>query len=147
MDDHRLLEVLAGVLDETDPVPADALDAARAVDLAGLDEQLAELVFDSLLDDLALTRATPGHDDEVRTLAFTAGGLRIDVDLADADLVGRVTPPPGAAGEPVQVLQTAGRRSIDCDERGFFRSPVEPGPLRLRFSHAATVTTTPWISR
>ena len=32
-DDDRLLAVLAGVLDETDPVPADALAIARAADL------------------------------------------------------------------------------------------------------------------
>ena len=144
LSDDRLLELLAEVFDETDPVPPDALETARAAELNSLDEQLAELIFDSLADEQpATTRSAVDRDDEVRTLSFTAGDLTIEVDLADGDLVGRVQPPPD---EPFEVLQTTGRHSVTPDEQGWFRSPVDPGPLRLRFSHAGTVTTTPWIT-
>jgi hypothetical protein len=149
LDDDRLHEVLAEVLGDVDPVPADALDMARAVDLAGLDEQLAELVFDSLTEGAGALRVDVAVDHDagdVRTLTFTAdtGGPTIDLDLADGDLVGRISPPGGGA---VEVVQAAGRRRVDCDEDGWFRSPVEPGPLRLRLSTGGTVTTTPWITR
>ena len=55
LDDDRLLRLLGEVLDESDPVPPDAAAAARAADLGRLDAELADLVFDSLLDERDVT--------------------------------------------------------------------------------------------
>lgn len=160
LDDTRLLELLGEVLDEVDPVPPDALELACAAGPRDLDSELAELHFDSLADtvfdpatamrtDVRLDPAgVAGADgaaesDGVRTLRFAAGEQLIEVDLLDGDLVGRVTPPPDG---PFEVLQATGVRPVDVDEQGFFRTPVDAGHLRLRFTHAGRVTTTPWIT-
>ena len=47
-DDDHLLAVLADVIDETDPVPADARAIALAADLSGLDAERIDRVVDAL---------------------------------------------------------------------------------------------------
>jgi hypothetical protein len=143
LDDDRLLALLGEVLDRIDPVPADATATAVAADIGGVDAELAELVFDSLVDERAVAvRDEPGG--EVRSLTFTAGERTIEVDVSDADVVGRVTP---GGGGSVELEQPRGRRSVPVDDRGRFRAPVAPGPLRLRFGFAGAAVATPWITR
>ena len=141
-DDDHLLALLAKVIDETDPVPADARAIALAADLSGLDAELAELVFDSLLDQRDTTlRADPG---DVRSLTFTTGDRTIEVDLSDGGLVGRLSPVEDA---PVELEQGATRVPLAVDDLGRFRAVVQPGPLRLRVGGAAGAVATPWITR
>jgi hypothetical protein len=139
LDDDQLLALLGEVIDADDPVPGDALATARAADLTAADAELAELVFDSLLDDREVAvRADPGS--HVRSLTFAAGERSIEVDLTDGELVGRVSP----AGPPtVAVLQAGPPVVVAVDDLGRFRTPVAAGPLRLRVGAA----TTPWITR
>lgn len=148
-DDDQLLQLLGEVLDDDDPVPADALAIAlAAADLDGLDAELAELVFDSLLDDRAVALRA-GGDGEVRSLTFAHGDRTIEVDLANGDLVGRVAPPPGSDPLTLGVVQPGRRREVTTDSLGRFRSTVGPGPLRLVFSDAdaGSLLVTPWITR
>jgi hypothetical protein len=142
IDDDHLLAVLAHVIDETDPVPAGALATAMAADVSGLDAELAELVFDSLLDQ----RDTTLRDDsgDVRSLTFTTGDRTIEVDLADGGLVGRISP---AEDTPVELEQNATRVPLAVDDLCRFRAVVQPGPLRLRVGGAAGTVATPWITR
>ena len=143
LDDDRLLDLLGEVLDETDPVPADAATTARSADLAGADAELAELVFDSLLDDRDVAvRSEPGAGGEVRSLTFTAGDRTIEIDLTGGELVGRVSPGDRPA---VEILQgpPAPPVPVEVDDLGRFRAAVRPGPLRLRVGSA----TTPWVTR
>jgi hypothetical protein len=141
-DDDHLLAVLAEVIDETDPVPADARAIALAADLSGLDAELAELVFDSLLDQRDTTlRADPG---DVRSLTFTTGDRTIEVDLSDGGLVGRLSPAEDAS---LELEQGATRVPLAVDDLGRFRAEVQPGPLRLRVGGAAGAVATPWITR
>jgi hypothetical protein len=143
LDDDRLLALLGEVLDETDPVPDDAATTARSADLAGTDAELAELVFDSLLDDRDVTmRSGPGAGSEVRSLTFTAGDRTIEIDLTGGELVGRVSP---ADRPAVEILQgpPAPPVPVEVDDLGRFRATVGPGPLRLRVGTA----TTPWVTR
>jgi hypothetical protein len=143
LDDDRLLVLLGEVLDRIDPVPADATATAVAADIGGVDAQLAELVFDSLLDERAVAvRDEPGAD--VRSLTFTAGTRTIEVDVSDADVVGRVEP---AGPGTVELEQPRGRRSVALDDLGRFRAPLAPGPLRLRLGVEGTAVATPWITR
>ena len=142
IDDNELLDLLEEVLDRTDPVPPAAVDTARAADWATLDAELAELTFDSLLDQPEV----PLRDDEgdVRSLTFSSGDHTVEVDLTADELVGRLSP---AAALPVAVVQPTGRRQVDVDELGRFRAPVAPGPLRLEVAAPGRTTTTPWITR
>jgi hypothetical protein len=143
LDDDRLLALVGEVLDRIDPVPADATATAVAADLGGVDAELADLVFDSLLDERAVAvRAEPGSD--VRSLTFTAGARTIEVDVSGADVVGRVTP---AGAGTVELEQPRGRRSVAVDDLGRFRAPLAPGPLRLRFGIGSAAVATPWITR
>ncbi|HEY7072305.1 MAG TPA: hypothetical protein VH479_19410 [Acidimicrobiales bacterium] len=141
-DDDSLLAVLARVIDEADPVPADARATALAADMSGLDAELAELVFDSLLDE----RGTTLRDDagDVRSLTFTTGDRTIEVDLADGGLVGRLSP---AEDAPVELEQGTTRVPLPVDDLGRFRAVVRPGPLRLRVGGAGGAIATPWITR
>ena len=143
-DDDSLLAVLARVIDEADPVPDDARAAAVAADMSGLDAELAELVFDSLLDE----RGTTLRDDagDVRSLTFTTGDRTIEVDLADGGLVGRLSP---AEDAPVELEQGTTRVPLAVDDLGRFRAVVQPGPLRLRVGGAGPggAVATPWITR
>lgn len=142
LDDSDLLDLLGRVLDRTDPVPPDAVATARSADWATLDAELAELTFDSLLDERAV--ALRDDDGEVRSLTFAAGDRTVEIDVTADELVGRVDP----AGEvPVEVVQPTGRRQVRVDELGRFRAPVGPGPLRLQLVLGGRPTTTPWVTR
>ncbi len=144
LDDDTLLQLLREAFDQADPVPPDAVAAARHADPGGLDDELAELVFDSLLDDQQITLRD--ESDDVRSLTFTLGDRTIEVDLTGDDLVGRVTP---SATTTVEVLQPTVRHSVETDELGRFRAPVAAGPLRLRvgIEGGAARATTPWVIR
>jgi hypothetical protein len=145
-DDDTLLARLARSLDELDPVPADALAAARsAVRLGRADEALAELVFDSLTTEpvVAMRGATVL---EARGLEFVAGGYRLDVELVDDGgvVLGQLDP-----GEAARVdLETdAGVTSETADDLGRFRFTGARGPLRLRvITSSGQVVLTPWIT-
>lgn len=142
LDDSDLLDLLGRVLDRTDPVPPDAVATARSADWTTVDAELAELTFDSLLDE----RAVALRDDEgdVRSLTFTAGDRTVEFDLTSDELVGRVDP---AGDVPVEVVQPTGRRRVRVDDLGRFRTPVGPGPLRLQLIVSGRPTTTPWVTR
>jgi hypothetical protein len=142
LDDDTLLGLLREALDEADPVPEDAVAVARAADPAGLDDELAELVFDSLLDESP--QALRDEGDDVRSLTFTLAGSTLEVDVTGGDLVGTVTPSGPAT---VEVLQPATRRSVEADELGRFRAELVDGPFRLRVVAAGARGTTPWVVR
>jgi len=145
-DDDQLLAQLGLALDELDPVPADAAAVARsAIELGRADEELAELVFDSLESDGALAMRHTGVM-EARALGFVAGGYRLDVELLDEGgvVLGQLDP----AG-PAQVdLETVdGVQQGPADDLGRFRFSDARGPLRLRVTiGAAAVVLTPWIT-
>ena len=145
-DDDQLLAALARSLDELDAAPADALAVARsAIELGRADEELAELLFDSLADEPALAMRHEGVV-EARALGFVARGYRLDVELLDDGgvVLGQLDP----AG-PAQVdLETPdGARQTPADDLGRFRFTSARGPLRLRVTTAnLDVVLTPWIT-
>jgi hypothetical protein len=143
-DDDHLLAELDRALDALDPVPADAAALARSViELGRADEELAELVFDSLEDAAAMRHAGVM---EARALGFVAGGYRLDLELLDEGgvVLGQLDP-----ARPAQVdLETAsGVQRGPADDLGRFRFREARGPLRLRVTiDAGAVILTPWIS-
>jgi hypothetical protein len=145
-DDDELLAHLARSLDELDPVPADALAAARAAVLLGrADEALAELVFDSLTADPVVAMRCAAVV-EARGLEFVAGGHRLDVELLDDGGVVLGQLDPGDAAR-VDLETEAGVTTETADDLGRFRFTSARGPLRLRITTTSgQVVLTPWIT-
>jgi hypothetical protein len=133
-DDDELEEELRRLAARVDPVPPELLRAAAgAFTWRDIDAELAELVFDSLLDadEAALVRGSPDR----RLVSFAAGGLTIDVEVTatgpDRTVMGQIVPP--RRGQ-VDLRRPGETVTVDADELGRFRSgPLPPGPLSLRW--------------
>ena len=149
--DRELLMILRDMIEETDPVPAALVEAARAsFTWRTVDAELAELTSDSALDP-ATVRSTRAP----RLLTFTAGETTVVVEVApltadpDAErrLLGQLVAPRPAQ---VEVRHGTGSFTVSADELGRFRAePVPAGPISLacRFSPAGEPTiVTSWVS-
>ena len=131
--DLGLLDELRGIAARVDPVPRAALLAARsAIAWRTMDAELAELTYDSVLDD---ERVGVRNTDTTRLVTFEVGDVQIEVQVATLGdqrrLVGQVIPT--SAGS--LVLDTPDVRvetSVDPLGRFTFDS-VPSGPVRLRF--------------
>lgn len=130
--DARLLEMLRGVVSRADPVPADVEEAARAAyTWRTIDAELAELAYDSLLDDdsLAGVRSTGAP----RTLTFEGPAFSVELEIA-ADgtsrrLLGQLVPPRPAE---IEVRHSGGLLRLGADEVGRFAAGgIAPGPVSL----------------
>ncbi len=134
-----------------EPVPPEFVDAAKAVfTWRDIDAELAELVFDSLLDadEATLVRGSADR----RLVSFSGGGLTIDVEVTAAGqtrtVMGQIAPPqPGV----VDIRRKTDTVTVTADELGRFRSgPLPPGPLSLRLRPAAgtpgPAVVTDWVS-
>jgi len=108
-----------------DPVPAQLKRAAiAAYTWRTIDAELAELVFDSLDQPLAVRSS-----DQPRLLTFRSNDLVVEVELDARNLVGRVSLPP----VEVIVQHSGGEVTVTADQLGRFTvRGLEPGPLRLR---------------
>ena len=144
--DEQLLEELGAALAEADPVPDHVLAAAKAgYTWRTIDAELAELAFDSLVDELAGVRSEGGD----RQLTFRSADLEIEVIVrgaAERTLIGQLVPPqPGA----VELVAADESRRFDVGPDGTFTIADLPArPLRLRCSLAEgeTIVTTPWLT-
>ncbi|WP_433239919.1 hypothetical protein ACQPYK_33545 [Streptosporangium sp. CA-135522] len=122
-----------------DPVPANLLQAAvEAYSLNALDVELAELVFDSLIQS-APVRGT----DQPRLLTFRGHGLTLDMEITAGRLVGQLIPPQTAE------IEVLGRRSttVTADAAGRFTCDhVTPGPLSLHCRTGEAAIATEWLT-
>jgi hypothetical protein len=134
-----------------EPVPAALFQAAvDAFAWRDIDAEIAELVFDSLLNSDAATqvRGPAGP----RLVSFSAGEVTIDVEVTSAGpgraVMGQIDPPRRAT------VDIRGRRdtvTVEADDLGRFRSgplPAGPASLRLRPPAGAPgpAVVTDWIS-
>ncbi|HWB71196.1 MAG TPA: hypothetical protein VG452_03185, partial [Egibacteraceae bacterium] len=116
--DERLLTELRALAGRVDPPPAELLAAARAsytwrtvdAELA----ELAELTYDSMLDDPALAGVRGAG--QRRLLAFEASALAVEVEVAAVGerrrLVGQLTPP---AWAELDIRHAEGSSSVRTD--------------------------------
>src|SRR5690242_1863025 len=118
--EDQLEDELRRLAARLDPVPAEFLQAAAgAFAWRDIDAELAELVFDSLLDssEASLVRGSP----ERRMVSFAGGGLTIDVEVTatgnDRAVMGQVAPPQHAA---VDVRRRQETITVETDELGRF---------------------------
>ncbi len=146
--DDELTTELRRLAARLDPVPPELLDAAAgAFAWRDIDAELAELVFDSLLDtdEASLVRGAP----ERRLVSFAGGGLTIDVEVTTAGpermVMGQMVPPQRGV---VDIRRRQETVSIEADELGRFRSgPLPPGPLSLRLRPAGGApVVTDWLA-
>ena len=129
VSDDDLLELVGRALRAAEPVPDRVLDGARAAwTWRTIDEELAELVFDSAAE-LTGVRS----EDTARQLTFRAPGMEIEVmviDEASRRIVGQLVPP----GEfTVQLpVGDAASRGDDRPPRPLLvrRRRPRPGPPR-----------------
>jgi hypothetical protein len=112
-----------------------------------LDAELAELVYDSVLEESALAGVRSSQPPQL--LTFEAPALTIEIEAAATGsrrrLVGQLVPPqPGH----VEVRHTGGTVTVDADEMGRFTADdLTPGPVSLRcYGIGESVgVTTDWV--
>jgi hypothetical protein len=129
LSDDKLLAQLRKGLEESDPVPQEVTEFAKAaIDWRRIDAALAELAFDSL---------APEHQAGVRSIAtsrmlsFEAGRWTIDIEYSEAmqRLMGQVSP---ACQVLVELHYAGGAVGIHSDPSGRFDfDGVLPGPVSL----------------
>jgi hypothetical protein len=140
VNDDALEEVLRRGATLFDPVPWLLLQTAvDAHALVSLDEDLAELTFDSL------TQAAPvrGGGEEPRLLTFTGGGLTLDLEFSHDRVLGQLLPPQPATWEFLGTTTT----TVTTDDLGRFSSGTVPsGPFSIRCRTRTTTVTTEWVT-
>ena len=134
--DHAdLEEELRRVVAQIDSVPTALYEAAvGAFTWRTMDADLAELVFDSLVDqhDAALVRGST----HTRMLSFRASTVTIEIEVTSTGetrmLVGQIVPPQSAT---VDIRQGDSATTVEADELGRFTAgPLQAGPTSLRCS-------------
>lgn len=140
LDDDELLARLRGLAAVNDPVPAAVLTAAKgAFALRTLDDELADLLFDSLLDEaLVGIRGSAS-----RQLTFGVRDMTIDLDVDDDGLVGQVSP---SGPTVVELEMLDGSVTGEVDDLGRFFLARPTGPFRLRVGVDGHQVTTEWVN-
>lgn len=146
--DASLLDALRVLAGRVDPLPAAVADAAReSFTWRTIDAELAELAYDSVLDDARLAGVRSG--DAPRTLTFEAPDLSVEVEVVEAGdqrrLLGQLVPP--QAGE-VQVRHPSGSTTVAADAVGRFSVaglPSGPMSLRCRVGDEGAAFDTAWV--
>jgi len=149
--DDELEAELRRLAADREPVPAQLVQAALdAFGWRDIDAELAELVYDSLVDadQASLVR---GPADQ-RLVSFAVGGLTIDVEVTSAgsgrSVMGQIAPPQRAT---VDIRHPRDTVTVETDELGRFESgPLPPGPASLRLrpppGGEGPAIVTDWIS-
>ena len=151
LDDDQLEEELRQLAARWEPVPRELmLAAADAFGWRDIDTELADLVYDSLLDsdEAALVRGAA----EQRLFSFRGGDLVIELEVtrtgADRHVLGQIMPPQACL---VDLRQQRNVVTVTADDLGRFRSErLAPGPLSLRLhppeGTSQRTVTTDWVS-
>lgn len=148
-DDERLLDLLGGIAQQVDPAPPLAYELGHETfALHRIDDELAELVADSLLDAHAV-RATAS---DVRLLSFQGPGLIVEVQVSHADarysVIGVLERSASGDGGRAYLETPDGASSsvlIDADDRFEFED-VRQSLVRFRIAIQGHVdVTTAWV--
>lgn len=129
-----------------DAVPGHVIAAARASgSWQNIDAELAELVYDSLLEgELVGVRGGAG----TRQLTFETPGLSLEVEVASdpSRVNGQISPPQEA---DIEVRHADGSLTVRTDALGHFRiEALPPGPVSFAYQTAGSGTPsthTDWV--
>jgi hypothetical protein len=140
-DEEMIFLELKRVLADSDPVPAEVVEAAMASRTwRRLDAELAELVYDSLVDG-ELVRSSRGQ----RQLTFEGPGLTVEVELGPVALHGQIVPPRSAT---VEVRHRGPSLTVTADRLGHFRverMPHGPVSFKCQLDPGSAPTVTSWV--
>ena len=142
--DDGLLAELRGLGSRLDPVPEEAVAAARsAIAWRTMDRELAELVEESSDAELAGARGT----DTPTLLAFESAHLAVEIEVRQTAggrlVVGQIVPPQVVQ---VEVRHRGGTISVTADEAGrFTAAPIAAGPASVRCTAGDQVIETDWF--
>lgn len=147
-DDDALLAALGAAL-RTAEHPRSDLVVASAKDAFGyqhLDEELATLVYDSLLDTSAAGASRDMQD--ARVVVFENDTISVQVEIIGDTIVGQVVP----AGVVVITVEVPDQDAVvvEADELGCFSltastlGALERGPLRFQIERNRKKTVTEW---
>jgi multidrug efflux pump subunit AcrA (membrane-fusion protein) len=146
-DDDELLARLAEAQEAAESVPRDFIEAGKAAySWRTIDDELAELVYDSAMEEAQLAGQVRAEQAQLRALTFTTSALTIEVEVTADALLGQVVPP--EAGE-VEVTTPAGKSQLEpIDDIGCFTiRPVPAGSFRLHCRTAGGIfVTTNWLN-
>lgn len=143
--DDRLLAELRALAAASDPVPPDAIAAARsAIAWHTMDAELAEITADtSVGPQLAGVRgvASPAM------LTFEAPGLAVEVEVTEVGrsrrLLGQLVP---ARRGAVEIRHGGGRVTVTADDIGrFTASDLVSGPVSIRCQLGTKIVETDWF--
>ena len=144
-DDVELLAELRGMTAFIDPVPPEAIAAARsAFAWRTMDAELAELTADTSVD---ATLAGVRSGDAPTMLTFDAPGLTVEIEVLGVAghrrVLGQIVPP--GQGD-VEVRNRGGTATVQVDELGRFAADdIAPGPVSLRCRVGVRVVETDWF--
>jgi hypothetical protein len=141
MNDDELMIVLREALADEQVSPRTTEDAESAFRWLRVEEELAELVFDSA-DAETLAGVRGG---EQRQLTYRFDDLLIDCEVSHGALRGQLIPVMPAR---VELWSADGaRRPLDVDEEGrFVADPAPVGPVNIRYTRAGhNAIVTPWL--
>lgn len=148
MNDDDLMAALAEAVSEADTTERRRQAARAAFTWRTVDEELAELLHDSALEVGAAVRGAG----TLRTLAFTLGGVTLELELDGEELLGQVLAIAEAVGGDGPAMVTVSRPdhdeiTVEADASGFFRIPdFTGGPTRFVVTKGEWRLTTPWIT-
>ncbi len=145
IDEHPdpTLDLLRATASRVDPVP-DALVtmAKESFTWRTIDAELAELVFDSLVDEVVGVRGAGGRE-QARSMSFETAGGAIEIEVDRGRLVGQVAP---AAAVLVELRHPSGTIADHSDVVGRFRfDGVPTGPVRITVSGEGPTISTEWF--
>jgi hypothetical protein len=136
--DDVLLADLGRVLRAADPVPPDVALAARsALAWLRLDAELAELAYDSLLDESWLAGVRGAVAEQPRLMTFTTDDVSLEVQVSlvvmRRRLVGQIVPPQPARVDVRHESHPDAVMTAAADHLGrFIVDDVDAGPISLR---------------
>lgn len=142
--DDLLLAELRALSHRVDPVPADALAAARsAIAWRTMDHEIATLIDESSEPRLADVRSA----DTPTLLVFESQHLLIEIEVrhgaGSCSLLGQIVPPQVAE---VEVRHRGDSVSVTADASGRFSAgPLAPGPTSVRCTAGVHMVETDWI--
>ena len=127
MPDDVLLHDLRRVLDVVDAHQSRNDEAAKtAFAWAHIDAELAEVVFDSAVDQPELVVRSGDSDPRQLTFKATAADVTIEIEIGRAGLIGQIIPPQPAH---IGITQASGTDvDLETDEFGVFQvADLAPG--------------------
>jgi hypothetical protein len=130
-DDDRLGEALGQAIEATRAVPPEFVQVGKALfTWYGVDAELANLTYDSALENNLASSLRAAEPASLRALILTTPDLTVELGVEAEALVGQLSPP--SAGTAECLLATGDILSTSIDQYGaFVFRPVPSHDFRL----------------